>query len=264
MSDTAQGADWWLASDGKWYPPASRLPVAPPPPPPVPNQVWRRPPTLSPTLTAWVQGLLWLCAAGSAASMLLGVIASVRFTDWWEAPAGRDHVQFDAWIAMDDAWAVSGIIVGLLALVTGIVFIVWMNKAHKVTSWIRPANRRWSSGWTVGGWFVPVGNLVIPRLVLGEIERLATDARSGPTPGDGWKQQRTMPIGWVWWIAFIGGSVLSMVSSSMLDSAMNALVIDPDQIRGVYGVGVVSDLAWVVAAVCGAAYVRALGALVSR
>jgi phosphatidylglycerol lysyltransferase len=30
MSDTAQGADWWLAWDGKWYPPESR-PVTPEP-----------------------------------------------------------------------------------------------------------------------------------------------------------------------------------------------------------------------------------------
>ena len=30
MSDTSQGPGWWLASDGKWYPPET----APPPPPP--------------------------------------------------------------------------------------------------------------------------------------------------------------------------------------------------------------------------------------
>lgn len=37
MSDTQQGPEWWLASDGKWYPPQDETPpVAPPPvePPP--------------------------------------------------------------------------------------------------------------------------------------------------------------------------------------------------------------------------------------
>jgi hypothetical protein len=33
MSDTSQGAGWWLASDGKWYPPQS-VPLPPPPGPP--------------------------------------------------------------------------------------------------------------------------------------------------------------------------------------------------------------------------------------
>jgi TM2 domain-containing membrane protein YozV len=29
MSDTSQGEGWWLASDGKWYPPATAAPAAP-------------------------------------------------------------------------------------------------------------------------------------------------------------------------------------------------------------------------------------------
>ena len=33
MSDTSQGEGWWLASDGKWYPPQSAVGVAAPPPP---------------------------------------------------------------------------------------------------------------------------------------------------------------------------------------------------------------------------------------
>lgn len=32
MSDTAQGPDWWQASDGKWYPPQQQPGYAPPPP----------------------------------------------------------------------------------------------------------------------------------------------------------------------------------------------------------------------------------------
>jgi hypothetical protein len=35
MSDVSQGPDWWLASDGKWYPPQSA--PAPPPPPQSPS-----------------------------------------------------------------------------------------------------------------------------------------------------------------------------------------------------------------------------------
>ncbi len=33
MSDTSQGEGWWLASDGKWYPPTSTPAPATPPPP---------------------------------------------------------------------------------------------------------------------------------------------------------------------------------------------------------------------------------------
>jgi len=38
MSDQAHGPDWWIASDGKWYPPQPTLPPPPPPPPTAPAQ----------------------------------------------------------------------------------------------------------------------------------------------------------------------------------------------------------------------------------
>jgi hypothetical protein len=44
MSDTSQGERWWLASDGKWYPPESATHLPPPPPPPPPSA-----PELEPT-----------------------------------------------------------------------------------------------------------------------------------------------------------------------------------------------------------------------
>jgi hypothetical protein len=33
VSDTSQGAGWWIASDGKWYPPEQAAGYVPPPPP---------------------------------------------------------------------------------------------------------------------------------------------------------------------------------------------------------------------------------------
>lgn len=33
MSDSSQGPGWWLASDGKWYPPSGAVPPVPPGPP---------------------------------------------------------------------------------------------------------------------------------------------------------------------------------------------------------------------------------------
>ena len=43
MSDFPQGADWWKAGDGLWYPPATKPEVEgddPPPPPPEPDGGW--------------------------------------------------------------------------------------------------------------------------------------------------------------------------------------------------------------------------------
>lgn len=44
MSDTSQGPGWWIASDGKWYPPESAQPAAPQPPAPQPPAPQMPPP----------------------------------------------------------------------------------------------------------------------------------------------------------------------------------------------------------------------------
>lgn len=49
MSDVSQGPGWWLASDGKWYPPQSE--PAPPPPTPVPPPAPQPQPVGQPAVT---------------------------------------------------------------------------------------------------------------------------------------------------------------------------------------------------------------------
>ena len=44
MSDTSQGQGWWIASDGKWYPPQPGASVAAPPPPGMPPAPMAQPP----------------------------------------------------------------------------------------------------------------------------------------------------------------------------------------------------------------------------
>ncbi len=53
MSDQARGPGWWVASDGKWYPPETHPNYRPPPPPPpqprsAVEQVRNRPPERPP------------------------------------------------------------------------------------------------------------------------------------------------------------------------------------------------------------------------
>lgn len=62
MSDAPQGPGWWLASDGRWYPPESHSPSLPPPPPTAypppgnspPSGAYPAPHTTSGRLPAWL------------------------------------------------------------------------------------------------------------------------------------------------------------------------------------------------------------------
>ena len=86
MSDTSQGDGWWLASDGKWYPPTSTpAPEMPPPPeaPPVPPAYGQAPaypqtPGYAPAQVAPSSNeAIWSLVLGILSITCLGLIAGI-------------------------------------------------------------------------------------------------------------------------------------------------------------------------------------------
>jgi hypothetical protein len=105
MSDVSQGEGWWLATDGKWYPP-QQAPLSPPPGQSTPGDMVQRFPTTQPTgalgkprrpwvvavltiVTLGIYGLYWHYASfqemkdysgqgvGGVAGLLLAIFISI-------------------------------------------------------------------------------------------------------------------------------------------------------------------------------------------
>jgi hypothetical protein len=94
----------------------------------------------------------------------------------------------------------------VLLLATAAVFIVWQwrsAKNNEVLGRIRP---RYTPGWSIGGWFIPLANLVIPV-------RIMQDLWQGSDPEiRNYRDPRSLPkwslIGW-WWGCTIGARFLA-------------------------------------------------------
>jgi heme/copper-type cytochrome/quinol oxidase subunit 2 len=65
-----------------------------------------------------------------------------------------------------------------LVVVTGIVWLVWQYRARKEVDRRGPVSFRYSAGWGVGSWFVPIVNLWVPLLAVRR-----SGARRTPSPG---------------------------------------------------------------------------------
>lgn len=245
MSDSAQGPGWWLASDGKWYPPQSSPPPFPPPPPSSDHQFgpnwwlasdgrWYPPagapyapvssPPASPQrtevsrgLAGTLQGFLWAVGGLSIVAVLSSLVGFVTFNQYWSARAGS----IDEARAADNLEAADNTInavVGLTsigALVIFILIVIWTHQAHKATQALSPGERSWSSGWTVGAWFIPLANAIIPKIILNEIERIALAPRTAGVVHTGWQTRPTMWIGWVWWVLFVIGAFVGSIGNSL-------------------------------------------------
>jgi hypothetical protein len=137
MSDTSQGPGWWLASDGKWYPPQAQsgywapprpessvaqppypavpYPVAPYPGAPYPGMVPqfqpRAPkPTNGLAIASLVLSIIWLGGLGSILAVIFGIVARRQI----RRSQGRQG---------GDGLALAGLLVGIVGLLG--VALVW-------------------------------------------------------------------------------------------------------------------------------------------
>ncbi|MCF6378783.1 DUF4328 domain-containing protein [Nocardioides KLBMP 9356] len=155
-------------------------------------------------------GTGWRALAVVVQLALLGCVATSAFVlytdlailDFVEELALRpDGVDVEDGVRIDRLMALSLVDVGA-TLLTGVLFISWHYQLHNSSRMDRSAMRH-GTGWTIGGWLVPVLSLWRPF-------QMVTDVRRGLT-GDGaarpWRLQ-----GW-WWGCFATSLAIGQVAS---------------------------------------------------
>jgi hypothetical protein len=212
MSDRPQGDDWWLASDGRWYPPQAV-------PGPRPGDAER--PVSQPQRSSW--GLTATVAGFLIADAALFGIAAVAYFGWLRmllTEAGQSGAQ--ALVRAEDNATMALAFAALGLIVTGVLFLTWFFQAYRAAM---PGHerRRWGSGWTIGAWFIPFANFVIPKLVMNEIDRMSS-ADPGPDP-EAWMNEPRTPVSDLWWAAWVTAAVVFSVGSAFVDPDVDAEVL---------------------------------------
>jgi Domain of unknown function (DUF4328)/Protein of unknown function (DUF2510) len=113
--------------------------------------------------------------------------------------------------ASDDTVATASGVWLVLVVATGIIFIIWLWRAAKNAQFLGRTSARFGPGWSIGGWFIPLANLVIPVLIVQDLWRATTP---GTPPGSSWRGERgSALVGW-WWALLILGGALSRATSA--------------------------------------------------
>lgn len=124
----------------------------------------------------------------------------------------------------------------LLAFVpTVVLFLSWFYRAYLN---LEPSERRWRPKWAIRGWFIPVGNLVIPFQIANDIWR------SGRQKG---RPNAPATIAG-WWFSWLGSGVLSWVglllqgsSGTVYGARVASAVLLVSEVLAVWSAG----LAWI-------------------
>jgi hypothetical protein len=199
-------------------------------------------------LSPWIFWLLLIIAATSAISAL--VTLGVYGLGEYSTPAS-----YDRFGAGDVALALIGLLESLLVLAAAVLFIIWFYRAYKNLRPLGAPPPRRSAGWTIGAWFVPILNLILPKLMLNEIWR---GSEPEPVGGPGTKAP-IPPFHHLWWGAWVGAFLVAIGAGvdsaiSSIDSALSAEGATVTTASG--ALSVLASLLDTLAAVLGALVVR--------
>ena len=101
-----------------------------------------------------------------------------------------------------------GSLYGLLQLPAAILFLVWVHRVYRNLAALGAQNLTYSPGWAVGGFLVPLLNLVRPFFVVSEIWKAS---RPDLRDGDAWQATRTSPLIAVWWFGWLAAVTSSLI-----------------------------------------------------
>jgi Domain of unknown function (DUF4328) len=130
-----------------------------------------------------------------------------------------------------DHWVHIAAVIALVGLVAGAAcFIPWFHRAYKnLRTW---HVTRFNSGWAIGGWFVPIANLVLPYLIAKELASLSGPKQATPS--------KALPL---WWamviISVIGNRYMVTYDPKTVDEFITFDTISP-----------IVDSIWIMSGIC--------------
>ncbi|MDR6224699.1 DUF4328 domain-containing protein [Desmospora profundinema] len=107
---------------------------------------------------------------------------------------------------------ITGFLVGLIMFPLGIalvvVFCMWVHRIHRNLPSLGAQELKFTPGWAVGWYFIPIANLIQPFNAAREAWK-ASDPAVEKEPNTSWKTQPVAGLVLAWWILFIVGNILS-------------------------------------------------------
>lgn len=184
----------------------------------------------------WVMGLLIACVIVDVAGILTGWLQLDFLT---RVADGVEVSESEA--GMNDAlYAGVGILQMLLLLATAVTWFVWLDASYKNLRLVGSGTTKFTSGWVIGYWFIPVVNLFRPYQIIKELwlrskdrnEHATIDTHTSPLLVAGW---------WLVWIVsgvvgriFFRESLAAEDLASFVASTKSGILSD--------GVGVLAGL----------------------
>jgi hypothetical protein len=149
-----------------------------------------------------------------AASALLAIALVNRIALVRDLKAGHFGDVLNRAEDADDFVSATSSIFVLTQLVIVVMFIIWMFRAAKDNEALGRTGARFAPGWSIGGWFIPLANFVIPVLIVQDLWR-GSDRETRRGVGT-WRAGAGSALVGFWWAAWLASLVRFAYSDSGL------------------------------------------------
>jgi hypothetical protein len=103
----------------------------------------------------------------------------------------------------------------VLFLTSGFVWLFWQYRAHSNLRALGATDLRYTPGWAVGWWFIPLANIVMPYLTTRELWK-ASDPNAGAVD---WKRSRTTWLLPIWWGTWLATQIPAQIASVVAEES---------------------------------------------
>ncbi len=136
----------------------------------------------------------------------------------------------------------------ILTLAASVLWLVWQHRAQSNLRALGAANLRFTPGWAVGWWLIPVANFAMPYLTTRELLK-ASDPTAGAVD---WKVRPTGMLLPVWWGAWLFRAALTGIALSIAGQSSSNV----DQLVRQQSFGITADVATIAAAILAVVVIR--------
>ena len=179
------------------------------------------PPAGRARLARWFIGLT---IAAHAVSVLL-LVSQRSLLD-----RGQGNIALADWNRVAARVDAAAVVELLLFAVAALLFLRWLHLCYRNLLALDTEDVRFTPGWAVGFWFVPILSLWRPKQILDELWR-GTDVRA-ELPGGGWRSLASTGLVTGWWALYVvsgfttyGAAQLPSSTFSDLQSRNAALIL---------------------------------------
>jgi len=193
-------------------------------------------------LSSIVRAFFVACAVVAGGSLFADVAQYVFVDELFADPTNSTVVDR---LVVSDVWqAILSVLIFLVAVPTAVAFLVWLQRAYLNLPTLGVEQLRFSSGWVIGAWFVPLLALVWPKMIVDSTWRDSDP--DGPEVVVVPEEQGQVPLSiHLWW-----GCLLAMVGCWALSIYLvNGSLTSPGRERLGYALEIASSATAIAAAV---------------